>query len=221
MSRLRDKMLNYEADPPRETWEKIAAALDESLQGNQFPARLHTMEVNPPAFAWEKIASSLNSETTQEAVVINQPSRFRNFLRYAAAAVIIGAVALGILQWTGSYKSTTGTAVASAPADSGKSNLAAATPADTQKTSTGSSFTSPENPEPDRRLIAKLDVPVRNNARKLNSGIQSAAYPATAKASSAIYQYNDHVPFVADRYIMLMTPDGQIMETEAAHGTVT
>ncbi len=54
MSSLRDKMLNYESVPPKNTWDKIAAALDEANNGDQFP---HTPSCHgnaPPAMAWER-----------------------------------------------------------------------------------------------------------------------------------------------------------------------
>lgn len=217
MSSLRDKMLNYEAVPPGETWEKIAAALDEARQGDQFPRRLHTMEVTPPAFAWNNITAELDGETKQEAIVINQRFRFRSFLRYAAAAVVIGAVAFGILRWTGnSYQSTTGAAVAGTTPDSGRANTALAIPADTQRTTE----TDTDEEVQQKKLLAKLDKPVRSQSRRLNSAVQTAAYSAPSKISSAIYTYNDHVPTVADRYIMLMTPDGNLIRMSKKWGNL-
>lgn len=213
MSSLRDKMLNYETAPPQGVWDRIAAALDEAQQGDQFPTRLHSMEVTPPAMAWEKIAASLDEETKP----VSQPFRIPAFLRYAAAAVVIGAVAFAILRWTGNAdRNTSGTAAAIQP-DSGQTNnaLARTTPADTQKT------ISPEPDEEDavvleqsKKLMAKLDRPSR--PRKSSP----ATYPAASKATSAIYTYNDHVPSIADRYIMLMTPDGNIIRMSKKLGNL-
>jgi hypothetical protein len=221
MSSLRDKMLNYESVPPGETWDKIAAALDEAQHGDQFPGRLHAMEITPPTFAWNKIAAELDGEVKQEAVVVNQPSRFRYFLRYAAAAVVIGAVAFGILRWTGSsYQSTTGTAVAGITPDSGRTNSAALIPTDSQRAAGTAPDEDAANPGQDRKLLAKLDRPVRSQSRRLNSAVQTVGYPAANKISSAIYTYNDHVPTVADRYIMLMTPDGNLIRMSKKWGNL-
>ena len=210
MSSLRDKLLNYETVPPQQTWGKIAAALDEAQQGDQFPARLHAMEVQPPALSWEKIADSLGKDV-KEAVVINQPSRFRYFLRYAAAAIVIGALAFGILRWTGSstaYTNTAGTATA-LQQDSNRSIAAPA--ADSQQAMANNETDTPVA-EQNKKLIAKIDRPSRNQARRYNNNLVPAGgYPGANKASSAIYTYNDHVPLSADRYIMLMTPDGNLI----------
>ncbi|MGN6292059.1 MAG: hypothetical protein ACTHMV_04880 [Chitinophagaceae bacterium] len=214
MSSLRDKMLNYETAPPQGVWDRIAAALDEAQQGDQFPGRLRSMEVTPPAMAWENIAASLD----EEAKPVPQPFRIPAFLRYAAAAVVIGAVAFAILRWTGNTdRNTSGTASATQP-DSGQTNnnaVARTTPEDTQKA------ISPEPDEDDavvleqsKKLMAKLDRPSR--PRKSNP----VTYPVASKASSAIYTYNDHVPSIADRYIMLMTPDGNIIRMSKKLGNL-
>jgi len=217
MSSLRDKMLNYETAPPQGIWDRIAAALDEAQQGDQFPVRLHSMEVTPPAMAWEKIAASLDEEAQQETKPVRQSFRIPAFLRYAAAAVVIGAVAFAILRWTGNTdRNTSGTAAAIQP-DSGQTNtLANTTPADTQKT------VSPEPDEDDavvleqsKKLMAKLDRPAR--VRKSSN---PATYPTASKVSSAIYTYNDHVPSLADRYIMLMTPDGNLIRMSKKLGNL-
>lgn len=215
MSSVKDKMLNYEAVPPQGTWDKIAAALDEAQQGDQFPARLHSMEVTPPAMAWEKIAASLEKEVT-DTKVIKQSSRIPAFLRYAAAAVVIGAVAFGILRWTGNTdKNTTGTAAASIPTDSGQAVASAPPPPDTQKTINTGLDADALALEQSKKLMARLDRPVRSQSRRSNPG-----YPAASKVSAAIYTYNDHVPSVADRYIMLMTPDGNLIRMSKKWGSL-
>lgn len=215
MSSARDKMLNYEAVPPQGTWDKIAAALDESRLGDQFPARLHSMEVTPPSMAWEKIAASLEEEEVKpETKLVRQP-RIPAFLRYAAAAAVIGAVAFGILRWTGNTdKNTTGTAAANVQSDSGRA-IVSTPPADTPKTINTESDTDALALEQSKNLIAKLDRPVRNQSRKSNP-----VYPAANKVSSTIYTYNDHVPSMADRYIMLMTPDGNLIRMSKKWGSL-
>lgn len=219
MSSLRNKMLNYETAPPQGVWDRIAAALDEAQQGDQFPTRLHSMEVTPPAMTWEKITASLDEEVKQETKPVRQLSRIPAFLRYAAAAIVIGAVAFAILRWTGNANRDTssGTVSATQP-DSGQANntIANITPPDTPKTI---------SPEPDeeedavvleqsKKLMAKLDRP--SKPRKPSP----ATYPAASKASSAIYTYNDHVPSIADRYIMLMTPDGNLIRMSKKLGNL-
>lgn len=214
MSSLRDKMLNYETAPPPGAWDRIAAALDEAQQSDQFPARLRSMEVTPPAMAWEKIAASLDKEVHQETKPVKQSLRIPAFLRYAAAAVVIGAVAFAILRWTGNAdRNASGTA---AQPDPGQTNpIANATPADTQKaTSPKADEEDATALEPSKKLVAQLDRPAKPHRPS------PVVYPTASKLSSAIYTYNDHVPSVADRYIMLMTPDGNLIRMSKKLGSM-
>jgi negative regulator of sigma E activity len=254
MSNLRDKFENHEVTPPANTWEKIAAALDEAHQTDQFPARLHAMEINPPATvwdkintaldetehtdqfparlysmevtppaaAWNKIAKSLDQEQDEqsgEAIVINQPSRFKQYLRYAAAAIVIGAVAFGILRWTSSSSDDpTGPSIAAKPAPS------VTAPAQTAGASTASAV--PVNVVDEQaktvsseKQIAKLDRSYKTT-RRVNPDVQSAVYNSSLIKPRGLYTYNDHVPSLSDRYIMLMTPDGNFIRMSKKWGNL-
>ncbi|MET0466879.1 MAG: hypothetical protein ABW007_27205 [Chitinophagaceae bacterium] len=222
MSNLRDKLNNYEVTPPANAWNRIADALDEAHQGDQFPARLHAMELAPPPAAWDKIAASLGQDDQQagEAIVINQPSRFKQYIRYAAAAVVIGAVAFGILRWTGSSADDpTGPSVAvkaAAPATT--------SPAQTAGTSNTTVFPTNIVDEEAKtvtgeKLIARLDRPSKNT-RRVNADVQTAVYNAAASKSRSLYTYSDHLPSMADRYIMLMTPDGNFIRMSKKWGNL-
>lgn len=209
-----------EVSPPAGIWDKITAALDSDTEEAQYPSRLHAMEIEPPSNAWSKIAASLGTEETPEAIVVNHPSRFRQVLRYAAAAVVVGALAFGILQWTGSSdKSTTGTAITKVNAEQAeKKNSVISTPTISSPDNTASANT--ENNQAST-LIAKLDRPYKNSSRRVNSsGVQNAVYSTNDVKPSGIYTYNDHVPSVADRYIMLMTPDGNFIRMSKKWGNL-
>src|SRR3982751_4118248 len=95
MSSLKDKMTNYEVVPPDRVWDNIAASLDESESGQSFPSRLHDMQVNPPAAAWINIENEL---TGAEAPVIPLKKRSNPFVRYAAAAIVIGILAVAVFR---------------------------------------------------------------------------------------------------------------------------
>ena len=114
---LQHRLYNTEATPPSQVWEKIAAALDESylnedftnklknaevappasaweaiageLESQQFPTRLYNLEVLPPAKVWERIAAALG---VADKVPVR---RLSPIFRYAAAAMVIGLLALG------------------------------------------------------------------------------------------------------------------------------
>src|SRR4029077_14931449 len=103
MSGLRDKLYNCEQTPPTEVWDKIAAALDESHLTEEFPSRLYNTEVAPPAAAWEKIAGSLEEE---HAPLVTIQRKTSPLFRYAAAAAIVDALAVGVIKWTGNNKNS-------------------------------------------------------------------------------------------------------------------
>jgi hypothetical protein len=210
-----------EVNPPATAWDKIVSALDETDQVDKFPARLYSMEVNPPAVAWDKIAASLQQDQQPTAaIVVNQPSRFKQYLRYAAAAVVIGAVAVGILRWTGSSSDDpTGPSIAAKPA-----GPATTSPAQAAGTSTGTGLPANVVDEEAKtitgeKLIARLDRPAKTT-RRVNADIQTAVYNAAANKSRNLYTYSDHVPSMADRYIMLMTPDGNFIRMSKKWGNL-
>ena len=120
---LKRKLYNYDAEPPEIVWSRIAAALDQEINDEfpqklydlevtppvsvwneieenleadgkeQYATKLYNIEVTPPAQAWNKISSLLDEEKTLPN--ISQKGRIILFVRYAAAACIIGVLALG------------------------------------------------------------------------------------------------------------------------------
>jgi hypothetical protein len=120
---LQHKLTDLAIEPPKGLWDKIATELDDSASGMQFPSRLHELaitppltawssivgtldrdipantvaakliaaEVIPPAMAWDKIETALDAEQTTAVPTRRIPS----FVRYAAAAVLIGLIAFG------------------------------------------------------------------------------------------------------------------------------
>lgn len=214
------RLHEMEVNPPATAWNRIIAALDETQQADQFPSRLYEMEVTPPAAAWNKIVTSLEQDQPKQAIVINQPSRFKQYLRYAAAAVVIGAVAFGILRWTGSSAGDpTGPSIAAKPVAP-----SAIAPAQTAGASVSSSVPSDIVDEqtkiaPSEKLIAKLDRPYKTT-RRANTDIQSAVYNTSSTKPRGLYTYGDLVPSMADRYIMLMTPDGNFIRMSKKWGNL-
>lgn len=202
MSSFENKLRNYEVVPPAGAWEKIAAALDEE---HKFPARLYNMEITPPAAAWDAIHASLDSP----AAVVPMRKRTSAFFRYAAAAVFTGIAALGIIKWTGSNR-TEGSGMANA-ANGGAQNSE-------NRPSTIQKFTGnkDENKAPGKTKpeLAGLGQPAGDPVRK-NRGpaISTARYTERINNEGALpmYAYEDHLPKMADRYITLMTPQGNFI----------
>lgn len=256
MSSLQDKMYNQEVTPPENTWEKIAAALEEAHLQNTFPSRLYNTEMAPPASAWEKITAGLDNEqiqddfssrlynmevtppatawekvatginTTAEAFSTPTPiRRLSPILRYAAAAIFIGAVAYGIIRLTVTTDKKENSAVlATDRKDSSMADKTKLTDSGKAQTGINANQTEDEMLEKSKTLVAKLDRPVKRIARAISS---SAITPnennnedTDADLSQSIYAYADHIPNISDRYIMLMTPDGNIIRMSKKWGSL-
>src|SRR6186997_2246498 len=91
---IKDKILNCEVAPPARVWEKIVAELDESELSQSFPSALYHAEVIPPVSAWNAIKDSL--EPVEERIA--ERRRIVPWIRYAAAASVIGLMVLGGFQ---------------------------------------------------------------------------------------------------------------------------
>ena len=87
------KLLQFEANPPAEMWAAIEAELD---QHTTLPTleKLVTFEATPPAQVWEQIERSIVTTPATEKIV-----SFKRYgwVRYAAAAVILMAVAFTVI----------------------------------------------------------------------------------------------------------------------------
>lgn len=198
MSSVKDKLYNMEQVPPARAWDKIAAALDESHLGDQFPATLYHAEVAPPTGAWEKIAAGIDSHPKVVQMAAHRPT----FLRYAVAACVIGLVALGILMYTGiigDYKTP--------------DNTELVTTGTTPKPSEESQQTPNQNNLPTREIspddLVNEERPViadASPARPVRKGKSNNSVNRQDEGVNAVYAYNDHIP--ADNYVMLMTPNG-------------
>lgn len=90
-SQLQHKLLQFEATPPKDAW----LAIEDRLNNIPTQERLYDFEAAPPAAAWNAIEASLDNASIPETETI--PLTQNKWFRYAAAATILGVVALGIL----------------------------------------------------------------------------------------------------------------------------
>jgi hypothetical protein len=133
---LKNKLYNYEVDPPGTAWPRLAAILDdenslltqklynleipppngawvgvqqalEEVNPENYDARLYNFEVAPPSDTWEKILDELDTERTPPT--INPVRRFSPFIKYAIAACLVGVIAFVAFQF---LKTRTGHSVA-------------------------------------------------------------------------------------------------------------
>jgi hypothetical protein len=239
MSSLHDKMYNHEVTPPVNTWEKIAASLDESEIENDFPTRLHGHEVSPPANTWDKITAALDDQhefpTRLYKMEITPPAgiwekidsslspaaeplapvrKLTPFLRYAVAAFFIGLVAYGIINMTiGNNSKENNTAGIKVAKDSNASGKIV-TADDSKQTQVATANAKKEEPSEKSTLIARLNTSLKRVTRTITSSATSNRAEEEVMdpgLSQSIYAYADHIPDISERYVMLMTPDGNII----------
>lgn len=219
------RLYDTEIAPPATAWEKITDGLDNEQVQKELSSRLYNMEVTPPATAWEKVTIGLN--TTADAVNTPAPiKRLSPILRYAVAAIFIGAVAYGIIRFTVNTDNKENSAVLATDrkdssiadktklADSGK----------TQITGLNANQTEDEMLKKSKPPVAKLDRPVKRIGRTISSSVittnENNNEDTDPDLSQSIYAYADHIPDISDRYIMLMTPDGNIIRMSKKWGNL-
>lgn len=203
MSDLKDRLYNQEQIPPEEVWKRITAALDESHLQDQFPSKLYNTEVAPPMNAWDRIAGALEPTTPS----IGR----RNFplLRYAAAAVLIGLLAFGVVKWMnrGGDKTVDTVAITNEKTN-GESKRQNEPPTNTSTQDVATlkqDNVAPKNTEPAITAIKKSRI---RDAEPADNDI------------APTFAYNEHTPSLADRYIMYMTPDGGIVRMSKKWGSL-
>ncbi len=216
------RIYNIVVNPPETTWEKIVAALDEPRFQNEFPSRLYNMEIAPPAMVWEKVAAGLN--TTSGSVSSTPVRRLSPILRYAAAAIFIGAVAYGIINLTvNTGNDENKTVVSTINKDSSTTGINKES--DRGKTETPEINTSENDAganEKSKPALVKIDRPIKRVTRAIRSSLITGNDEdfANADLSQSIYAYADHIPDISDRYVMLMTPDGNIIRMSKKWGNL-
>jgi hypothetical protein len=203
------KLYNTEVAPPVVVWDKIAVTLDESHITDQFPSKLYNAEVAPPAGVWNKIASSLEPE---QATAIPMRSKSFSFFRYAAAAVVIGLVAFGVIKWANSNNSNSNGGIAGTKSSTPGNKKKSGSPIETNPAEINNVASGDNTDE----VAATRQVKTTSAKRTKNN------YSITDNIDAAqpIYAYNEHTPNLADRYIMLMTPDGGIIRMSKKWGNL-
>lgn len=223
-SGLQNKMYNYELNPPPGVWEKIAATLEESEPVQEFPAKLYGLEVDPPGTAWENIKTSLAE------IQPGTPGKRRlmPWLRYAAAAVMVGFIAWGSILFlhkgSGNNKLASeeliqpGKVVGDAISKNNDNTGNNITISDTDETRNDAAL------EASKKTFAKLDVVAGSKIKKITNNYFDTVEPVNEPeketfselhfaggAESLAHNYEINTNSSADRYITLMTPDGNII----------
>jgi hypothetical protein len=198
-------------------WDKIVNSLDPALSAAQ---KLTALEVDPPVGTWNKIKITLDAELE---AAIPERRRLSPLLKYAAAAAMLGFIAWAGISLINNKKTPDTVAKQNTPVLPENKLPVPPTPVTTevpQKIDVTPEEIAATNIEEARndaaleaskKTFAKLDV-------RTNSKIKEAAnfYFATGTSRKIDIgtDNQDLIPTYTkdpDRYIVLMTPDGNII----------
>ncbi|HYM95361.1 MAG TPA: hypothetical protein VET23_14580 [Chitinophagaceae bacterium] len=218
---FQNKIYNYEVIPPENSWGKIADVLDHAEQKKNFSSKLYHLEVTPSVLAWEKIKKSLPVTSGAET---QKKTKTSPFFQYAAAAVIIGLIIWGSSIFLDSNKSKKVIAKENAVFQTTDSTISAKKGAvGTIDNSTASEQARDDAAlEASKHILAKVDLPGINRLSEYRTVPAEMIRLAADKNSGLAINYHDAImassfPYaetnnnIADRYILLMTPDGNII----------
>ncbi len=212
--------------PQAHAWHTIAATLDESALVNDYAGRLAGLEVAPPATAWNTIKNSLDAEHES---AVPEYRRFSPILKYAAAAAIIGFLAWGGTQLFNKKSVDTVVAkqdpVQSIESTETTSPVQIVTSADENiaVTDVAASLEEARNDaalEQSKKTYAKLDVAVTRNKIKNVADFFFVADDYEPTGTRGLNIEEPPMTDIADRYIMLMTPDGNIIRMSKKLGNI-
>ena len=212
-SGIQHKMLGYEVAPPPGVWNKIAAELDESELAHVFPSKLYEAEVAAPAGTWNTIEAALDAENE---VFAPKRRTMSPWLRYAAAAVLIGFVAWGGIQLLNNSKNSENP-LASGDKQSAEQDRSTTTAVNSIESEPGINTDRTDEARNDialeesKKTYAKLDMSARTTRLK---NIASAYRFASNSELTGPDEFNTverEGTDLNDRYIVLMTPDGHFV----------
>lgn len=213
---VQNKLIGYEVTPPPGVWDKIAAELDESELHHVFPSTLYQAEVAAPVGLWNKIETELSAEND---VIIPKRRTITPWLRYAAAAVLIGLVAWGGIQLLNDKKENDPVALSgTTQPQNGNPGIstAIADPVilkDQPEVNSDKADEARDDAalEASKRTYAKLEVPA--NAYKLKNIASDYHFASDIDLTEPGDNYvAERDPAdLNSRYIVMMTPDGHFV----------
>ena len=215
IKKISSRLNNIQVAPPAHVWQRIAASLEGSLLANDFADKLSGIEVDPPARTWNQIQTILNSE--QEAAV-PEHRKFSPVVKYAAAAAIIGFLAWGGFQLFNNNSDKTAIAKkeTTGPKENLLNNQAVFIPDENiGNADVAAALDEARNDaalEASKNTYAKLDVESKRSKIKNAADFFFATdsyEPGTR--GLGIDQAEIASTNISNRYVMLMTPDGNII----------
>ncbi len=232
-STFQNKMYNFEVTPPSKTWEKIAAALDEPELADGFSSKLYHLEATPPLAAWEKIKLSLNAD---QETVVPVKRKLSPLFRYAAAAVLIGLFIFGGIKLlnNGPGKKEVAKEEKATPfKDSLIPSSDESIPPVNNSTVESDEARDNAALEASKHIVAKIDLPSVNKLNLIKGDYLSTPADYIDNISNPddnylglhysetlqpAFAHIETATKIADRYITLMTPDGNIIRMSKKWG---
>jgi hypothetical protein len=218
------KLYGLEAAAPAAVWPKIEAALDSAIPAGTVAFKLAALAVDPPAGAWQKISATINAEEE----TIPERRKLSPFLRYAAAAILIGLLAWGGISLLnnnkqGEDKIAVAGQPSAQPGNSHSSDTVSETAIASNTNTTPDTEAAAEEARNDaaleasKKTFAKLDIsPV--SKIKAAADFYFADPVATVNGrgihigdDNDVPQYTPTPDSEPSRYIMLLTPEGNII----------
>jgi hypothetical protein len=236
-SKLQHKLYNHEVPPPPDSWEKIAAALDESHLSDAFPARLYHFETAPPAGLWEKIEAALSPAQQPE---YPKKNKTYYYLRLAAAAVLAGFIAMTAIWYLKPDKNNTQLLNESPSVQQPVPEPPTAHEKPEEKMKETESLADAVRDdaalEASKKTFARLDLPAHKRILALNPAYLSEpvehrrprSHPDPGERYKDIHLTKAYpsIPFnqdpynISGRYSMLITPDGNIIRLTKRWGSL-
>ena len=227
MSKLQQKMQQYEVTPPAGVWDKIAASLDESQTTQGLSTRLYGIEIAPPVSAWDKIKDSLVADKAGEP----KTRRVIPFFRYAVAASIIGLLLFAGFKLFSGNKTASDVAKTSPVIENTSPAIGdeqkSIQPPDTNSLAADEARDNAALEE-SKQTFASLDMSITSRIKQKTRNYISAPLALAGFAKELnpenTYQelhcteiaqpsvtYSDNRDNLTNRYLTLLTPDGNII----------
>lgn len=180
--KISEKLYNLETTPPVLSWENISRELDDQRALEIIEKKLKHLQIQPPAAAWINIQHELkNPSSERKGIVV--PMNHNSWLKYAAAACFIAIIGI-----TGYFifKDSSDTGQQFASNQSGKPFVAAS-----------------KNEE--ENINTKPVIPPQESQK------EKAIAAIRTSLGNAYSISNERNTELQNRYIILMTPDGNIV----------
>lgn len=242
--KIRHNLIGYEVPPPAGSWDKLANALHEQDVYRPLAERLTAHTEVPAATNWDKIAATLTEQSLTgkllnheeqppigswekiSNIISGKPSAVRRlpWRNYAAAAILIPAFVLGLYAIL--FRQETGTQVSgqTEAADSAVQPLQAQSGTALQEIvhPAGTDTMSNDNRnaaalEASKKSMARLDIRPGKLTADIG-GFYFAGSPETAGADVLNALQEPASSSLADRYITLITPEGNIIRVSKKLG---